>query len=94
MSADRFDYWHQVACQTIVDHHSIPQCRENFGADINVGSLAELPLVVFETSSMSVFRTAQHIRRARHDDIFGCLQDPANSCWSRKAAKPGCSLAT
>jgi AraC family transcriptional activator of tynA and feaB len=74
MSADRFDYWHQVACQTIVDHHSIPQCRENFGADINVGSLAELPLVVFETSSMSVFRTAQHIRRARHDDIFGCLQ--------------------
>ncbi len=71
---ERFDYWHQVACQTIVDHHSKPKCSESFGAYINAGAIAELQLIMFENSPMLVSRTAQHIGRARHDDVFGCLQ--------------------
>ena len=72
--ADRFDYWHQIACQVVVDHHSIPESCEHFGAHIDTGSLSELRLITFENSPMSVSRTVRHIRHARHDDIFCCLQ--------------------
>lgn len=72
--ADRFDYWHQIACRTIVGHDSVPQHRENFSADVNAGTLAELQLITFANSPLSVSRTTHHIRRAKHDDVFGCLQ--------------------
>ena len=72
--ADRFDYWHQVACQTIVDHHSIPQCRDNFGASIEAGALSDMGMIAFENSPMSVSHTARHIRHAKHDDMFVCMQ--------------------
>jgi AraC family transcriptional activator of tynA and feaB len=72
--ADRFDYWHQVACQTIVGHDSVPQHPENFSADIDTSALADLQLIAFANAPLSVARTPQHIRRAKHDDVFGCLQ--------------------
>jgi hypothetical protein len=44
---DRFDYWHSVACQRIVEHETIPADRLNFGASIEVGGLGNLELVQF-----------------------------------------------
>ncbi len=31
---DRFDYWHDVACRSIVNHDSQPECRLTFNAAI------------------------------------------------------------
>ena len=32
---DRFDYWHDVACRSIVNHDSRPECRLTFNAAIS-----------------------------------------------------------
>jgi AraC family transcriptional activator of tynA and feaB len=41
---DRFDYWHNVACKTLVDHLSKPECRQTFEAQIETGTLADIDL--------------------------------------------------
>ena len=54
---DRFDYWHDVACRSIVNHDSQPECRLTFNAAIQAGALADIGLVVFENSPMDISRT-------------------------------------
>jgi AraC family transcriptional activator of tynA and feaB len=67
---DRFAFWHDVACQKIVDHTSKPASRPQFDASIEVGALADLSIVRFEVSPTEVSRTVRHIRRASGDDLF------------------------
>jgi len=71
---DRFDYWHTVACKTIVDHDSTPRCRGSFHAQLDAGVIAEIELIRFDNSPMSVSHTEQHVNRAVHDDLFVCRQ--------------------
>jgi AraC family transcriptional regulator, positive regulator of tynA and feaB len=71
---DRFALWHDVACQTIVDHTSKPASRSQFDASIEVGALADLNIVRFKVSAMEVSHTVRHIRRAPGDDLFVCQQ--------------------
>lgn len=71
---DRFDYWHSVACQRIVEHETIPADRLNFGASIEVGGLGNLELVQFHNSPMQVGHTLAHLARARSDQLFVCYQ--------------------
>src|ERR1700674_1898241 len=54
---DRVDYWHDVACRSIVNHDSQPECRLTFNAAIQAGALADIGLVVFENSPMDISRT-------------------------------------
>ncbi|TWA95876.1 helix-turn-helix domain-containing protein [Bradyrhizobium stylosanthis] len=71
---DRFDYWHSVACQRIVEHETIPADRSNFAASIEVGGLGNLELVEFHNSPMQVSHTLAHSDRARPDQLFVCYQ--------------------
>ncbi|MDB6046784.1 MAG: hypothetical protein JWM63_5335 [Gammaproteobacteria bacterium] len=71
---DRFDCWHSVACQNLVEHDSNPQCRHTFRAELRYGALAETGLVLFESSAMTVAHTARHLARANADELFICRQ--------------------
>jgi AraC family transcriptional activator of tynA and feaB len=71
---DRFDYWHNVACKTLVDHLSKPECRQTFEAQLETGTLADLELILFENSPMNAIRSAQHLARAEDGDLFLCRQ--------------------
>lgn len=71
---DRFDFWHSVACATIVGHSSQPDCRATFNAEIEAGKLADIGIVRFENSAMSVSRTAKHVSQSQADELFVCQQ--------------------
>jgi len=71
---DRFDYWHDIACKSLIDHSSKPKCRQTFEAQIERGTLADLELILFENSPMDAIRSAQHLARAENDDLFLCRQ--------------------
>jgi AraC-like DNA-binding protein len=71
---DRFDYWHQIACKSVVDHDSRPESRLNFTAELEAERLAGLDLIVFQNSPMDVSHEVRHIVRAKDDDIFVCRQ--------------------
>ena len=71
---DRFDYWHEVACKTLVGHSSKPASKQAFEAQIESGLVADIGLVLFENSPMDVVRTAQHIALSENDNLFICRQ--------------------
>lgn len=71
---DRFDLWHDVASKRLADHDSAPQCRHTFQAELQSGTLADVGLIFFETSAMSVARAAHHISHSSPDEIFVCHQ--------------------
>jgi AraC family transcriptional regulator, positive regulator of tynA and feaB len=53
---DRFDFWHEVACKNIIRHHSVPENRYAFHAELQSGTLAEVDLFLFENAPMSLSR--------------------------------------
>ncbi len=71
---DRFDFWHAVACNNLVDHDSRPQCRQTFHAKMQTGDLADVGLVLFENAPMGISHTTHHTRRMRADELFVCRQ--------------------
>lgn len=71
---DRFDYWHSIACATIVKHSSVPADRLSFQANIRIGSLAGIRLIDFNASPMSVAHEVRHIATTDPDDLFVCRQ--------------------
>lgn len=71
---DRFDYWHNVACNSLVDHSSKPECQQTFQAQIETGTLADIGLILFENSPMVAVRSAHHLARAKDDELFFCRQ--------------------
>lgn len=71
---ERFNYWHDVACKTIIEHDSRPDPPQAFYAAIDHGVVGNLRLLLFENAPMTVSRTARHIARARTDDLFVCRQ--------------------
>jgi AraC-like DNA-binding protein len=71
---DRFDYWHEVACQKLVKHHSQPQSRSAFFAEISAAALSDIELVVFENAAMRVDRTVQQVRHVETEELFVCRQ--------------------
>jgi hypothetical protein len=44
---DRFDCWHSIACKTVINHDSRPECRASFQAELQWGTLGDLELVLF-----------------------------------------------
>ena len=68
---DRFDYWHDVACRTIVAHDSTPASRLAFHAQVRAGALAEIGLVEFDADGFHFSRGARH---AESDDLLVCRQ--------------------
>jgi AraC family transcriptional activator of tynA and feaB len=66
---DRFDCWHSIACKTVVNHDSRPECRATFEAELQWGTLGGLELVLFENSPMDISKS-----RATADQLFVCRQ--------------------
>jgi AraC family transcriptional regulator, positive regulator of tynA and feaB len=71
---DKFDYWHSVACKQIVDHDSRPDARLSFDAEIELGTLGNLELILFNNSPMQISHTAAHASRIKSDHLFVCRQ--------------------
>jgi hypothetical protein len=71
---DRFDYWHSVARETIVDHDAEPRDRLGFQAEMKFASLGEIEFILFENSPMTVDHRANHIAYATDDHLFVCRQ--------------------
>jgi AraC-like DNA-binding protein len=71
---DRFSYWHEIACERIVKHNSVPACRPTFEAALAAGTLADVGLLQFENSPMNIARTARQVAQATDDDLFICRQ--------------------
>ena len=71
---DRFSYWHDVACKNLVEHECQPQSSRSFHAEIESAMLADIGLVLFENSPMTVVRTLRHVAHAKTDDLFLCRQ--------------------
>ena len=68
--AERYDYWHSVACAQIVQHDSRPDDRAAFTAKLQVGWLMDIGLICWTASALSVERTARHVSRALDDDFL------------------------
>ena len=68
-SRDRFDCWHSIACNTVVNHDSRPECRASFQAELQWATLGGLELVLFENSPMDISKN-----RAKGDELFVCRQ--------------------
>ena len=66
---DRFDCWHSIACKTVVNHDSRPECRASFQAELQWATLGGLELVLFENSPMDISKN-----RAKGDELFVCRQ--------------------
>jgi AraC family transcriptional activator of tynA and feaB len=71
---DRFDYWHEVACKTLVSHGSKPECAAGFFASLESGTLADLGLVTFEIAALAVWRASRHLAHTTTDELFICIQ--------------------
>jgi AraC family transcriptional regulator, positive regulator of tynA and feaB len=67
---NRFEYWHDVACQNIVTTDNAPERRLAFEAEMQTGSLAEISLISFKMSPMEAVRTAHHAARATDDRLL------------------------
>jgi AraC family transcriptional activator of tynA and feaB len=72
---DRFNYWHDVACNSVVFHDAEPDNRQTFRGELRSGMLGSLGLVTFENSPMNVNHTPRHIAHSRGDEIFICRQE-------------------
>ncbi len=68
---DRFDYWHSVACRTMVAHDSTPACRQTFHAELRGGALAEVGLIHVHADGFQFSRGARH---ADSEDLLICRQ--------------------
>jgi len=68
---DRFDYWHSVACRTIVAHDSTPTCRQTFHAQLRRGALAEIELIEFDAGGFDFSRSGRH---RESEDLLICRQ--------------------
>jgi AraC-like DNA-binding protein len=72
---DRFAYWHDVACKSIVFHDAEPDSPRTFRGELRSGLLGSLGLVTFENSPMSVNHTPRHIAHSNRDEVFICRQE-------------------
>ncbi|SHF53060.1 AraC-like ligand-binding domain-containing protein [Acidocella aminolytica] len=70
----RFEYWHDVACEKLIDHASIADCPQTFQAELRSGGLGEISLVSFATSPMTISHTKRQARQANPKEVFICHQ--------------------
>jgi AraC family transcriptional activator of tynA and feaB len=83
---DRLDYWHSVACNSLVGPSSTPECRQTFAAEIETGMLADIELVLFENSPMDVARAAKHGAQSQGDERSCVGKRRACSRWNKTGA--------
>jgi AraC family transcriptional activator of tynA and feaB len=71
---DRFSYWRDVACAKIVDHDSVTNCPQTFQAEIQLGAVADVDIILYKNSQMVVAHTAAQAARTDDEHLFVCRQ--------------------
>lgn len=71
---ERFSYWHEVACDSLVPHEAVPENASSFAAELRAGKIGALDIIAFENSAMTVARTRSNCSRQDNDDLFFCQQ--------------------
>jgi AraC family transcriptional activator of tynA and feaB len=71
---DRFDYWREVLCRRIVRHDCTPEVRQDFRAELQAGTLADIDLVCYASTPMQNDVTMRHVARAGGDELLIRLQ--------------------
>src|SRR6478609_8363899 len=69
---DGFDYWHSVACVSVVRHDCKPDVQAEFKASIKQGAIGHLELVIFQNPAMTVTRRKEHVASSEPTDVFFC----------------------
>jgi AraC-like DNA-binding protein len=59
---------------TVDPHDAVPESRQAFRAELAVGRLADLSVIVFENAPMAVAHTRRHIPLVTSDELFVCHQ--------------------
>lgn len=70
---DRFDYWHSMVCNRVVDHDA-ETTRVSFRAKLGEGLLGDIGILAFENSPLQFWHNQSHITAAKSDDLFFCRQ--------------------
>jgi AraC-like DNA-binding protein len=81
---ERFDYWHEVARKNIVYHDGQPENRPRFEAEVQVGALADVGFIRCTISPLTISRTADHIARAKTDDLLLCRQIAGTAAFEQQ----------
>jgi AraC-like DNA-binding protein/mannose-6-phosphate isomerase-like protein (cupin superfamily) len=63
-------YWHEVLCKKIIEHDCIPESRQTFRAELQAGAIADMRLVLYETSPMYCCSTVRHVNHANAEELF------------------------
>src|SRR5262245_40146475 len=71
---DRYEYWHDIACATIIHHDSKTDNRLDFSADIEGGNVSDTEIVLFRNCQLDVTHTATNIAKSRDDQLLLCQQ--------------------
>src|ERR1700730_6206497 len=67
---DRFEFWHEVARRTVVDHNSGPKCSLHFQAELQASALAASGIFILHISPMVVAHATRHMSHASTDGLF------------------------
>jgi AraC-like DNA-binding protein len=70
---DRFDYWHEMACQAMVPFECRPRDRSTFEGEVRSLPFGDASLTLSSTSGVTTWRTAKQIAQSK-DTVFICAQ--------------------
>ena len=65
-----FEYWHDVASRRISPHEGKPADRTHFAAEIQIGSLVDLHLMIWNVSPSEFDVTSRHVTHFNDDNLF------------------------
>jgi AraC family transcriptional regulator, positive regulator of tynA and feaB len=67
---DGYDYWHEVLCKKIIEHDCTPEFRDGFRGELKAGAIADIGLLLYESSSMHCRATLRHVGHSKPEELF------------------------
>lgn len=71
---DRFDFWHDVACRSYVEHECRVEQPAKFEGHVEIAPLGDASLSTYSNKPVRIWRTPRQVSRAQSDDLYVCLQ--------------------
>jgi AraC family transcriptional activator of tynA and feaB len=71
---DRFDFWHDVACKSYVEHECRAEHPSSFEGHVEIAPLGQASLSTYSNAPMHIWRTPRQVSRGQSDDLYLCLQ--------------------
>jgi AraC-like DNA-binding protein len=70
---DRFDYWHEMACQAMVPFECRPRDRSAFEGEVRSVPFGNASLTLSGNNGVTTWRTAKQVAQSK-DTVFICAQ--------------------